>query len=114
MNYTKDFGWYYISPSDRAPAWTGVQYLYNFLTTNEGAGPFGTEAPVETAYPADVIQLSFDGEVYSHSLLVIQPADGPEGITVAAHSDDAFNRPLDTYNYEMARLIHIDGVRRNI
>ncbi|HIS96851.1 MAG TPA: amidase domain-containing protein, partial [Candidatus Scatomorpha pullistercoris] len=32
MNCTPTFGWYYRNASDRAPAWTGVQYLYNFLT----------------------------------------------------------------------------------
>ena len=26
MNYTPDFGWYYISPDNRAAAWTGVTY----------------------------------------------------------------------------------------
>ncbi|MGN1098482.1 MAG: amidase domain-containing protein, partial [Clostridia bacterium] len=37
MNYTPTFGWYYISPDDRAPAWTGVEFFYNFFTSNEGA-----------------------------------------------------------------------------
>ena len=41
MNYTKDVGWYYNSPADRAAAWSGVRYLHTFLTTNRGVGPFG-------------------------------------------------------------------------
>lgn len=40
MNFTPTFGWYYIDINNRAPAWTGVEYLYNFLTDNEGEGPF--------------------------------------------------------------------------
>ena len=24
MNFEKDFGWYYIDPNNKAPAWTGV------------------------------------------------------------------------------------------
>ena len=32
MNYTPTFGWYYINANDKAPAWTGVEYLYNLLT----------------------------------------------------------------------------------
>ena len=32
MNYTKTFGWYYISLDDRAPSWTGVEYFYNFIS----------------------------------------------------------------------------------
>ena len=34
MNYTPVMGWYYNSAADRAPAWSGVPYLYQFLTGN--------------------------------------------------------------------------------
>ena len=44
MNCRETFGWYYHSPRLRAPAWTGVQYLWNFLSGNAGAGPYGREA----------------------------------------------------------------------
>ncbi|NLG26119.1 MAG: amidase, partial [Clostridiales bacterium] len=40
MNYTPDTGWYYISPTRRAPAWSGVVFLGRFLTENKGRGPF--------------------------------------------------------------------------
>ena len=30
MNFTPDFGWYYISPDDRAPAFTGVEFFWDF------------------------------------------------------------------------------------
>ena len=53
MNYTPTFGWYYRSADDRAPAWTGVDELYSFLTgaedfisQNGGVGPFGRDATV--------------------------------------------------------------------
>lgn len=39
MNYTRDTGWYYNSASDRAAAWSGVPYLYRFLTGNRSVGP---------------------------------------------------------------------------
>ena len=32
MNYTETFGWYYISSENRAPAWTGVEFFYDFVT----------------------------------------------------------------------------------
>ena len=32
MNFTPEFGWYYIDATDRAPAWTGVQYLWDFIS----------------------------------------------------------------------------------
>ena len=34
MNYTPIFGWYYISSGNRAPAWTGVDEFYKFITQN--------------------------------------------------------------------------------
>lgn len=47
MNYTPTYGWYYISVNNRAPAWTGVDELYRFLTTNRGAGYIGSHTCVE-------------------------------------------------------------------
>ena len=31
MNYSYPLGWFYISPFERAPSWTSVQYLQNYL-----------------------------------------------------------------------------------
>ncbi len=113
MNYTPDFGWYYISPDDRSAAWTGVQYLYNFLTNNEGAGPYGVLLPLPLAERGDVIQLSFDGISFAHTLIVTQIRlfPTPGNILIASHSADSLNRPLNTYSYQEARLIHILGAR---
>ncbi len=115
MNYTPDFGWYYISPDDRSAAWTGVEYLYNFLVSNEGNGPYGEELPFALAEIGDVIQLSFNGEIYAHTLIVTRTGEFPssDNILIAAHSNDAFDRPLNTYFFEKARLIHILGARGN-
>lgn len=42
MNFTPTYGWYYIDANNKAPAWTGVAYFYNFITRNEiSPGPFG-------------------------------------------------------------------------
>ena len=109
MNMARDVGWYCRSLNDRAAAWSGVEYLYNFLVANRGAGPFGSEMPLEAALPGDVIQLSFDGLVYKHSLLAVR---GYPGIHIAAHTDDSDYRPLETYQYQAARLIRIAGCRR--
>ena len=29
MNYTPDFGWYYIDANNKSPSWTGVNFFYN-------------------------------------------------------------------------------------
>ena len=43
MNFTPTYGWYYISADDKAPAWTGVMYLHNFLIRPEPSpGPVCT------------------------------------------------------------------------
>ena len=44
MDFTPTFGWYYIDANRKAPAWTGVPYLYNYLTRPRAApGPAARE-----------------------------------------------------------------------
>jgi hypothetical protein len=116
MNYALG-GWYYRSLNDRSPAWSGVPFLHDFLTKNadniSGSGPYGHEAPIEEARSGDIVQLSFDGQTFQHSLYIIEtgwPAS-PGNILIAAHTFNADYRPLDSYLYEKERLIVIDGVR---
>ena len=114
MNYTPEFGWYYVSLNMRTPSWTGVQFFYNFMTTNSGDGPYGYEAPISEAQIGDVIQFAFnDSPNFTHTLLVVRTGrnPNPRNILLSTHSYDAFNRPMDSYTYTNARLIHIDGVR---
>lgn len=99
MNYQKTFGWYYNSASDRAPAWSGVQYFYNFLIKNKGVGPRAVTIPLQQIEIGDVIQLSFDAHSFTHTLLAVQtgyPAT-PANVLIATHSDDSDYRPLNTY-----------------
>lgn len=110
MNYTPTFGWFYISANDRTPSWTGVEYLYNFLVNNEGVGPFAKEVPLEQLEVGDIVQLGRATGDFYHSPVVVSVSGGR--ILVAAHSYDAFNKPLGSYNFERARGIHILGVRK--
>lgn len=115
MNYAPTFGWYYHSPSSRAPAWTGVQYLYNFLTRSRAdPGPYGEEAPIQKVRPGDLVQLCLSGGTFVHAPVVVSVGDVPaySNILVAAHSQDTDYRPLDTYPFQAVRFIHILGVRR--
>ena len=116
MNYTPTYGWYYISPDDRAPAWAGVVYLYEFLTQNRGVGPFGREVDVERVAPGDIVQLKLRKPVFDHTPVIVAVGSPPtvENILVAAHSQDVDYRPLSTYNDRDIRFIHIEGVRRDI
>ena len=112
MNYTPTFGWYYISLDDRSPSWTGVDYFYNFMTTNTAVGPFATDVSLDMTEIGDVIQLANNEEGYYHTLLIVG-YDGDDPL-VAAQTNDAFNRPLSTYTYDYARYLHISGVRIEI
>lgn len=109
MNYTQTFGWYYISLDQRAPAWSGVEYFYNFMTSNESVGPFGKEVTQDECEAGDVIQLGREGEGYYHTLLIV--GFSGDDILIAAQTDDALDRPLSSYDYDFARFIKILGVR---
>lgn len=114
MNFTPTFGWYYLTSSERTAAWTGVEFFYNFITGNtdgigEALGPFGREIYPGGLMPGDVIQLGREEGDFYHTLLVT--GNSRLGYLVAAQSDNAFDRPLATYNYRRIRYIHIDGFR---
>ena len=109
MNYTPTFGWYYRSDGDRAPAWTGVPFFYNFMTENAAEGPFGRAATAAEMEVGDFVQLGRSEEEYYHTLVVVAKEGGE--LLVAAQSDDAFMRPLSTYSFSVSRFIHIIGVR---
>ena len=110
MNETPTFGWYYRSDGDRAPAWTGVAPFFDFMVGNEGEGPFGVEVTAEQVLPGDIVQLGREADDFYHTLVIME-TEGEAGITVAAHTNDAFLRPLSSYEYVLSRFIHIEGVR---
>lgn len=115
MDFKPTFGWYFKSINDRAPAWTSVESLYDFLTGSgdfEGMaaeGPFAVVAANRRQVEiGDVVQLANTSGDFYHTLIV----SGFSGndILVCAHSDDALDRPLSTYNYDSLRVLHIMGV----
>lgn len=120
MNYTETFGWYYVSPSNRAPAWTGVDEFYAFMTgdpefaaANGGTGPFATVLRSDrTVELGDVVQLANASGNFYHTLIVT--GYDYRGLLVSAHSDDALNRPLDSYPYYGLRFLQIGGARINV
>lgn len=112
MNPTPTLGWYYYNLHNRSPAWTGVEFLYNFLTNNQGVGPVAIETDISQVEPGDIVQLSFDGESFEHSPVVVSVGKTPSvsNILVAAHTYDADNRPLDSYAYVRKRVLHITHI----
>ena len=115
MNFTPTFGWYYIDANHKAPAWTGVEYFWNFFTRETfSIGPVGEVSALEQMRPGDIVQLSFKGGSFQHSPVVVSVGAVPtlENVLVAAHSYDADNRPLSTYEFRDIRFLHITGTVR--
>ncbi len=113
MNYTPIYGWYYITANDRTASWTGVQYLYNFLTGNLNAGPFGIDTDISQMQPGDVCQLAINRAEFHHTPVIVSVGESPslDNILVAAHSSNVDYRPLSSYSFRAIRFIHIAGVR---
>ena len=119
MNYTPDFGWYYISAEDRAPAWSSVEYFFDFMTgeprfasQNGGEGPYGRVVERPFAMVGDAIQYANREGDWYHTVIISEIRDGE--IYVCAQSDNALDRPLSSYNFASYRIIHVDGVRLEI
>jgi hypothetical protein len=111
MDYMGD-GWYYTDANNKSPSWTGVEFLYNYLTRPGGGnGPRATLTTPDRLVPGDIIQLSFDGKSFSHSQFVVETdGTGDAGkILIATHSYDSDYRPLSTYQFEAARALAVVG-----
>lgn len=110
MNHTKVYGWYYYNLNHRTASWTGVPYLYNFLLGNKGTGPFAVETDRFHVQRGDILQLGTHNGNFYHSPVIVAVYDNE--IFVAAHTDDAYMRPLSTYVYDQVRFLSVLGVRK--
>ncbi len=106
MNYNT---WYYKNGNDKSPSWTGVEFLYEFLVHNQGNGPRGVVVPQNQIQVGDLIQLSSNGERFTHSLMVvgIGNVNYLSDILIATHTYDALGRSLGTYDFKKIRFVHI-------
>lgn len=111
MNYEKN-GWYYKNANQKSPSWTGVEFLHQFLVSNKSVGPFGSIVEISKLQIGDIIQISFDGNIYGHSLFIIEKNGNTlDDIYVATHTFDSYRRRASSYQYKQIRMIHIEGVR---
>ncbi len=115
MNYTPELGWFYRSLNERAAASTGVEFFYRFLIANvegvgNGAGPFGQEVSLNEIEIGDFLQLGRETGDFYHTPVVVGFSRGVP--LVAAHTNDAYGRRLDSYSFERLRCIRILGGRK--
>jgi hypothetical protein len=114
MNYAPIYGWYYSNSYNRTASWTGVNYLYEFLVNNTGAGPFAELVDISDAEPGDIAQISFsDSRVFDHSPVIVKKENqsGKSGIFIAAHTFDTDFYRLVDFEPLYTRYLHIAGVR---
>ncbi len=109
MNFKKTFGWYYNSINDRSPSWTGVEYLYNFLISNEGVGPFAQQVELKDLGVGDIVQLGRPTGEFYHTPIVTGFLNGQP--LVSAHTYDTFNKPLFSFNFAQIRYVKLLGYR---
>ncbi len=110
MNYTPVTGWYYNSAHDRTASWTGVEYLHRFLISNKSSGPFAEETDRKNVTIGDLVQFGTrDGKFYHTPVIV---GFTPNDILLAAHSFDAYGKPLSQYFYDEIRFLHIIGYKK--
>lgn len=103
MNYNLENGWFYNNGYDKSPSWTGVEFLHNFLIKNKSYGPRGKEVSRNEIEAGDIAQLSFSGNKFEHSLLILDPST----LSVAAHTYDVLGKKISEYNFSKVRFIHI-------
>ena len=60
----------------------------------------------------DLIQLSFNGSSFAHSLIVVK-INYPislDNIFIATHTYDAWEKTVASYGFQKIRFVHIDDV----
>ena len=110
MNFNFEKGWYYNNGYDKSPSWSGVEYLYKYLTNNKDYGPRGRSVTSSEIVSGDIAQLSFSGNKFEHSLFVIDGSSDLNKISVAAHTYDVLGKKISEYNFSKIRFIHIENV----
>lgn len=108
MNYDKYYGWFYINQSNRSPSWTSVKYLQRFLLGNYSPGFVCKILPIEQLEVGDIIQIRQNETHFNHSVIISKITN--REIYVCAHSYDALDKPLSSYNYLELVGIHIVGI----
>lgn len=111
-------GWYYVTGTRYAHAWTVVPSLYNFITNPAvqaqwSTGPEGCETTHAAAMLGDLMQFDwgYDGR-YDHTVIITRisyDSSGRKLIYVSSHDQDKLDVPSSyfTYSNPATRYIHI-------
>ena len=108
MNYDKYYGWFYINKDNRSPSWTSVKFLQRFLLSHKSPGFAVKIMPIDKLLIGDIIQIRQNPKEFNHSVIITKIAKNE--IYVCAHSYDAFDKPLSSYNALELKGLHILGI----
>ncbi|MBO5910561.1 MAG: amidase domain-containing protein [Clostridia bacterium] len=108
MNYDKYYGWFYINKDNRSPSWTSVKYLQRFLLSGNNPCFVAKVVPISNLEIGDIIQIRQNPNEFNHSVIITRIT--PREIYVCAHSNDALDKPLSSYNYIELKGIHIVAI----
>ncbi len=114
MNYKRWTGWYYLNVNNRAPAWTSVEYFFEFLIKNNARGPIAKISNIHEVEIGDIVQLNFGyDDKFDHSPVIVKIDEPrtPSNIFIATHTYNRFNYSLSNYDYVNIRYIHILGYK---
>ena len=84
------------------------------MVNNMGKGPFGEETSLGNLLPGDVIQLGNENGDFYHTVILtgIRINNFRKNFFVCAHTEDAYQRNLFSYNFNRLRCIHIIDARK--
>lgn len=108
MNYDYIKGWYFNNMTDRSPSWTSVAYLQKYLLRENGKGPIAKIVDLDKIEIGDLIQLRQNKTHFNHTLIVSKIMG--RNIYVCAHSNDALDRPVESYSYNALLSLKIRGI----
>ena len=108
MNYSPN-GWYYAGLNNRAPAWSGVEFFYDFLINNQDRGPFASLIQIQNSSIGDVIVLERANGDKFHTVIITKIEKGK--IYVCSHTRNALDLPIENFSFHSLNTLHINGVR---
>lgn len=103
LDESGSYKWYYRSMSNRAPAWSSANKLFNYLINNDYIGPQGKLAnSTDISYNmqgGDPVFIDFNRDnVIDHAVSITKVQIGAADLTeVASHTDDKLDYRLSNY-----------------
>ena len=108
MDFRKD-GWYYRNLNDRAPSWTGVVELGEYLLNNKKNIVRATLIDINQLQIGDIVQIR-QGDNFNHSLFVTQidyPILSLNDIYISCHSTDRLNARLSSFLFKEIKFLKV-------